>query len=59
MSIQLYYLVYNVQTNTHRLRLFYVCVYNYITSCTTRKTTDIVYICFMCEIQLYYIVCNV
>ena len=49
MSLQLYYLVYKVCNNTHRLRLFYVCVYNYITSCTTCKTTHIVYVCFMYE----------
>ena len=47
MSIQQYYLVKNVYNNTHRLHLFYVCVYNYITSCTTCTTTHIVYICFM------------
>ena len=44
MSIQLYYLVYN---NTHYIHLFYACVYNYITWCTTCTTTHIVYICFI------------
>ena len=47
MCMQPYYLIYNVQNNTHRLNLFYVCVYNYIASCTTCKTTHIVYICSM------------
>ena len=47
MSIQLYYPVYNVYNNTNRLRLFYVLAYNYITSCTTCRTTQIVYVCFM------------
>jgi hypothetical protein len=46
MYIQLYYLVYNVYNNTHRLHLFYICVSNYIAS---RRTTHIVYICFMYE----------
>ena len=49
MCIQLYYLVYNVQNNTHRVHLFYVLAYNYIISCTTCKTTHIVYVCFMYE----------
>jgi hypothetical protein len=47
MCMQLYYLVYNVQNNTDRLHLFYVCVYNYIASSTTCKTKHIIYICFM------------
>ena len=46
MCIQLYCLVYN---NTPRLHLFYLCVYSYITLCTTCKTTHIVYISFMYE----------
>ena len=49
MSIQLYYLVNNVYNNTHCLRLFYVCVYNYIASCTTCTTTHLVYVCFIHE----------
>ena len=49
MCIQPYYLVYNVENNTHRLHLFYLWAYNYITSCTTCKSTPIVYICFIYE----------
>ena len=49
MCIQLYYLVYNVQNNTHRLHLFYLWTCNYITSCTTCKTTHIVYVGFIYE----------
>ena len=59
MSIQLYYLVNKVCNNTHRLHLFYACVYNHVAAFTTCKTTYIVYICFMYEIQLYYLVYNV
>ena len=46
MCIQLYYLVYNMYNNTHRLHLFYISVSNYIAS---RRTTHIVYICYMYE----------
>ena len=58
ISIQLYYLVNNVWSNTDRLPLFYICEYDYITLCTTCRTTHIVYICFIYEIQLDYLVYN-
>ena len=52
MSIQLYYLVNKVCNNTHRLHLSYACLYNHVAAFTTCKTTYIVYICYMYEIQL-------
>jgi hypothetical protein len=35
--------------HTHCLHLFYICVGNYITPCTSCKATHIVYVCFMHE----------